>query len=110
MHRDSTLTDPILQCITNGPGPVVEPPTLMVTPFLNDVSNDMVMAVDSNNHTTQVLKVCNIQLGNRKTIHITEDDVQTPLHSHLLKTLPTSTAHLGSGTAPRLCLLSKESL
>jgi hypothetical protein len=114
IQRTETALSQILQCIANGPGPAVKPLTLTVTP---PFPNDMVMAVNSNDqqvHATQALEVHNIQLGNGRTIHITEDDVPNPPHSHSLMTSPTSTAsgttRLSSGTAPRLCFWSKESL
>jgi hypothetical protein len=74
----------ILQCITNGPGSV-EPlanTTMPLLPFVNDISNDTAMTVDGDDQaastTSKILEVRNIQLGNRKTIYIIEDDVPNP--------------------------------
>ena len=77
---------------------------------MNNVSDDVAMVIDGNDQaastTSKALEVRDIQLGNRKVIHITEDDVPNPPRSHLLTTLPAS---IVSGMAPRLHMPSTES-
>lgn len=84
IHCMEAALSQILQCITNGPGPA-EPLAYMTTPplpFMDDVSTDMAMVVNRDDQAASIsskaLEVCDIQLGNRKVIDITEDDVPNP--------------------------------